>query len=154
MNIKTLINSIIDLDNENKSLKNKLNKYEEKRPCDQAMSISKTPLDEAKEEIFLIGLRESFPSYSDLFNYEKNIFNKDTRKFIPLSAWIQGVTIDEYNRRYLPNKIKDNLSNKEIINLYLPYLEQKYEKLVEDKKVELMQEAKEQQTQEEVSENE
>ncbi|EOZ2853505.1 hypothetical protein ACQQ4G_003111 [Listeria monocytogenes] len=143
MNIKTLINSIIDLDNENKALKNKLNKYEEKRCCEHVTSVSKTPLDEAKEAIFLIGLTHSFTSYSEPFKYEKNIFNKDTRKFIPFDSWIQGVTIDDYNRRYLPDKIKDNLSNKEIINLFLPYLENCYAELVRNLKIELMNEAKE-----------
>ena len=142
MNIKTLINSIIDLDNENKALKNKLSKYETPIHFGKAEAVN-TDLDESKKAIFLIGLEHSCNCYSSPFSYEENVFNKDTRKFITFEAWIQGVTIDEYYRKYFPKVIQDNLSNKQIIELYNPYLKQKYEKLVEEAKVELMNEAKE-----------
>ena len=72
------------------------------------------------------------------------IFNEDTRKFLDFNSWYSTITINEYYRKEVfSKKILNNLSNKEIIELYKPYLKKKYDKLIEDKRVELMNEAKE-----------
>ena len=109
MNTKQLINGIIDLDNENKALRNLLINTNDK------VQLTPTILDEIKEEIFLYGLKHSISEHFTPFIYPDTIFNKDTNKFIPFEAWVQGVTIDKYNRRYFSDKIQENLSNKEII---------------------------------------
>ena len=128
MNTKQLINGIIDLDNENKTLKNLLNSSNDKA------LITYTVFDEIKDEIFLNGLKYSVSEHFSPFIYPDEIFNKDTNKFIPFELWVQGVTIDKYNRRYFSDKIQDNLSNKEIIELYEPYLRHKYNLMVKVKK--------------------
>ena len=89
---------------------------------------------EIKDEIFLNGLKYSVSEHFSPFIYPDEIFNKDTNKFIPFELWVQGVTIDKYNRRYFSDKIQDNLSNKEIIELYEPYLRHKYNLMVKVKK--------------------
>lgn len=141
MNIKQLINAIIDLDNENKALKNKLSKYEEKTPC-KVEAMEQSPLDKVKEEIYLIGLKKSFDDWYTVFNFPE-IFNKNTRQFISTSSWIENITLDEYGRKHLPKIIKENLSDKQIFELYIPYFIQKYDELKRKKQGELMQEAKE-----------
>ena len=128
MNTKQLINGIIDLDNENKALRSKLNK----KGDDTAYVY--TPLDEIKEELFLCGLKASISDHFTPFVCQE-VFNEDTGEFITFDAWLQGISIDKFNRRYLSDKIQDNLSNKEIIELYKPYLKCKYDQLVKIKKV-------------------
>lgn len=127
MNTKQLINGIIDLDNENKALRGLLNKTGEN------VTIKPTILDEIKEELFLYGLKYSISEHFTPFVYPEGIYNHDTKKFISFDAWLEGITIDKYNRRYLSDKIQDNLSNKEIIELYKPYLKSKYDQLVKVK---------------------
>lgn len=148
MNIKQIINQIIDLDNENKSLKNKLEKLETPVNNDDIGVISKTEkeqiIDEIKEEIFIKGV-ESVSSYylEDVFN-SAQIFNEDTRKFLDFNSWYSTITINErYRKDVFTKKTLNDLSNKEIIELYKPYLKKKYDKLIEDKRVELMNRAKE-----------
>ena len=148
MNIKQIINQIIDLDNENKSLKNKLEKLGKTDNSGDIGIISKTEkeqiIDEIKEEIFIKGV-ESVSSYylEDVFN-SAQIFNEDTRKFLDFNSWYSTITINErYRKDVFTKKTLNNLSNKEIIELYKPYLKKKYDKLIEDKRVELMNEAKE-----------
>lgn len=140
MNIKNIINQIIDLDNENKSLKQKLNLT---YPKCEAISVEKveSKFDIATKEIFLIGLSKTLGYSENVFGYH-DLFNKDTRKFLKLEEWLSTVKIDNYYRRDLPTFIQENFSNKEIIEFYKPYLIKKYEKLVEEKKVELMEEGK------------
>ena len=137
MNTKQLINGIIDLDNENKVLRSMLNKTDDKE------IIIPTVLDEIKDEIFLYGLKYSISEHFTPFVYPDEIFNKDTQKFISFDAWVEGITIDKYNRRYLSDKIQDNLSNKEIIELYKPYLKNKYDQLVRIKEGILQEESNE-----------
>lgn len=137
MNTKQLINGIIDLDNENKTLRGLLNKTSEK------VELTPTILDEIKDEIFLYGLKYTVSEHFTPFIYPEEIFNKDTNEFIPFEAWVQGITIDKYNRRYLSDKIQENLSNKEIIELYKPYLKNKYDQLVRIKKEVLQEETNE-----------
>ena len=148
MNIKQIINQIIDLDNENKSLKNKLEKLGKTDNSGDIGIISKTEkeqiIDEIKEEIFIKGV-ESVSSYylEEVFN-SAQIFNEDTRKFLDFNSWYSTITInDRYRKDAFTKKTLNNLSNKEIIELYKPYLKKKYDKLIEDKRVELMNEAKE-----------
>lgn len=148
MNIKQIINQIIDLDNENKSLKNKLEKLEKTNISGDIGIISRTEkkqiIDEIKEEIFIKGV-ESVSSYylKEVFN-SAQIFNEDTRKFLDFNSWYSTITINErYREDVFTKKALNNLSNKEIIELYKPYLKKKYDKLIEDKRVELMNEAKE-----------
>lgn len=148
MNIKQIINQIIDLDNENKSLKRKLEKLDIPVKNDDIGVISKIEkeqiIDEIKEEIFIKGV-ESVSSYylEEVFN-SAQIFNEDTRKFLDFNSWYSTITINErYRKDVFTKKILNNLSNREIIELYKPYLKKKYDKLIEDKRVELMNEAKE-----------
>lgn len=148
MNIKQIINQIIDLDNENKSLKNKLEKLGKTDNSGDIGIISKIEkeqiIDEIKEEIFIKGV-ESVSSYylEEVFN-SAQIFNEDTRKFLDFNSWYSTITINErYRKDVFTKKILNNLSNREIIELYKPYLKKKYDKLIEDKRVELMNEAKE-----------
>lgn len=148
MNIKQIINQIIDLDNENKSLKRKLEKLDIPVKNDDIGVISKIEkeqiIDEIKEEIFIKGV-ESVSSYylEEVFN-SAQIFNEDTRKFLDFNSWYSTITINErYRKDVFTKKTLNNLSNKEIIELYKPYLKKKYDKLIEDKRVELMNEAKE-----------
>lgn len=148
MNIKQIINQIIDLDNENKSLKNKLEKLEKTNISGDIGIISRTEkeiiIDEIKEEIYLMGLEESlgYHNFSQLFN-RAEVFNKDANIFLTFYEWLLTITIDDYGRTYFPKKIKDNLSNSEIIELYKPYIKKEYYNLVESKENELMNEAKE-----------
>lgn len=148
MNIKQIINQIIDLDNENKSLKNKLEKLGKTDNSGDIGIISKTEkeqiIDEIKEEIYLNGLKESlgYHTFHNLFDYAE-VFNKDIGIFLTFSEWRSTLTIDDYGRTYFPKKIKDNLSNSEIIELYKPYIKKEYYNLVESKENELMNEAKE-----------
>lgn len=148
MNIKQIINQIIDLDNENKSLKNKLEKLGKTDNSGDIGIISKTEkeqiIDEIKEEIFIKGL-ESVSSYCLEKTFDSaQIFNEDTRKFLDFNSWYSTITINEYYRKEVfSKKILNNLSNREIIELYKPYLKKKYDKLIEYKRVELMNEAKE-----------
>lgn len=148
MNIKQIINQIIDLDNENKSLKRKLEKLDIPVKNDDIGVISKIEkeqiIDEIKEEIFIKGV-ESVSSYylEEVFN-SAQIFNEDTRKFLDFNSWYSTITINErYRKDVFTKKILNNLSNREIIELYKPYLKKKYDKLIEDKRVELMNRAKE-----------
>ena len=124
MNTKQLINGIIDLDNENKALRNLLNKS-----GDETV-YTPTVLDEIKEELFLYGLKYSISEHFTPFIYPDEVFNEDTKEFIPFDTWVQGISIDKFNRRYFSDKIQENLSNKEIIELYKPYLKSKYDQLV------------------------
>lgn len=148
MNIKQIINQIIDLDNENKSLKRKLEKLDIPVKNDDIGVISKIEkeqiIDEIKEEIFIKGV-ESVNSYCLEKTFDSaQIFNEDTRKFLDFNSWYSTITINEYYRKEVfSKKILNNLSNREIIELYKPYLKKKYDKLIEDKRVELMNEAKE-----------
>ncbi len=135
MNTKELINGIIDLDNENKTLRGLLNKISE--------TITLTVLDEIKDEIFLYGLKHSISEHFPPFVYPDEIYNKDTQKFISFDSWVEGITIDKYNRRYLSDKIQDNLSNKEIIELYKPYLKSKYDQFVRVQEGLLLEESNE-----------
>lgn len=148
MNIKQIINQIIDLDNENKSLKRKLEKLDIPVKNDDIGVISKIEkeqiIDEIKEEIFIKGV-ESVSSYylEEVFN-SAQIFNEDTRKFLDFNSWYSTITINErYRKDVFTKKTLNDLSNKEILELYKPYLKKKYDKLIEDKRVELMNEAKE-----------
>lgn len=135
MNAKQLINGIIDLDNENKALKSLLN---------ESNNTPYTIMDEIKKEIFLKGLEATVCSnYFDPFDYPEEIFNSCTGEFIPFEAWVQGVTIDKYDRRYFPDKVQENLSNKQIIELYEPYLRKKYDELVNVKQYKLLNESSE-----------
>lgn len=148
MNIKQIINQIIDLENENKSLKNKLKQLVKTNNIECLTNIveigKEQIIDEIKEEIFIKGV-ESVSSYylEEVFN-SAQIFNEDTRKFLDFNSWYSTITINErYRKDVFTKKTLNNLSNKEIIELYKPYLKKKYDKLIEDKRVELMNEAKE-----------
>lgn len=148
MNIKQIINQIIDLDNENKSLKNKLEKLGKTDNSGDIGIISKTEkeqiIDEIKEEIFIKGVESVSSYYLEKTFDSAQIFNEDTRKFLDFNSWYSTITINEYYRKEVfSKKILNNLSNKEIIELCKPYLKKKYDKLIEDKRVELMNEAKE-----------
>lgn len=127
MNIKQIINQIIDLDNENKSLKNKLEKLGKTDNSGDIGIISKTEkeqiIDEIKEEIFIKGV-ERVSSYCLEKTFDSaQIFNEDTRKFLDFNSWYSTITINEYYRKEVfSKKILNNLSNKEIIELYKPYL--------------------------------
>lgn len=148
MNIKQIINQIIDLDNENKSLKNKLEKLEKTNISGDIGIISRTEkeiiIDEIKEEIYLMGLEESlgYHNFSQLFN-RAEVFNKDANIFLTFYEWLLTITVDDYGRNYFPKKIRENLSNKEIIKLYEPYIKKEYYSLVDSKTNELMNELKE-----------
>lgn len=142
MNIKEIINKLIDLDNENKELKYKIQRLEEKPNYKKLQK--ENIIDEIKEEYFIKGLEDVSSYYlEEVFN-SAQIFNEDTRKFLDFNSWYSTITINESYRNYVfTKKTLNNLSNKEIIELYKPYLKKKYDKLIGDKRVELMNEAKE-----------
>lgn len=142
MNIKEIINQLIDLDNENKELKYKIQRLEEKPNYKKLQK--ENIIDEIKEEYFINGV-EGVSSYylEEVFN-SAQIFNEDTRNFLDFNSWYSTITINDSYRKYVfTKKTLNNLSNKEIIELYKPYLKKKYDKLIGDKRVELMNEAKE-----------
>lgn len=142
MNIKEIINKLIDLDNENKELKYKIQRLEEKPNYKKLQK--ENIIDEIKEEYFIKGVEDVSSYYlEEVFN-SAQIFNEDTRKFLDFNSWYSTITINESYRNYVfTKKTLNNLSNKEIIELYKPYLKKKYDKLIGDKRVELMNEAKE-----------
>ena len=132
MNAKELINGIIDLDNENKALKTKLN---------ISNSLTLTVIDEIQKDIFLKGLEATINSYCDPFDYPEEIFNSFTGEYIPFEVWVQGVSIDKFDRRLFPDKVQENLSNKQIIELYEPYLRRKYNEFTQTKQYKLTNES-------------
>ena len=135
MNIRLLVNEIIELDNENKTLKRLIGRD------GYITHEAPTPFDEAKQEMLLQGLKSSISDYFNPFIYPEIIFNEDTQEFVKFDAWLQEVTIDKHNRRYLPDIVQDNLTNKQIIELYEPYLKYKYDLKLRDKKNELENES-------------
>lgn len=135
MNIRLLVNEIIELDNENKTLKRLLGRD------GYITHDAPTPFDEAKQEMMLQGLKSSISDYFNPFICPAIIFNEDTQEFVKFDAWLQEVTIDKHNRRYLPDIVQDNLTNKQIIELYEPYLRYKYDLQLRNKKNELQNES-------------
>lgn len=135
MSINNIVNEIIEIDNENKTLRRLLGKESYITP------IVSTPFDEAKQEMLLQGLKSSISEYFNPFICPEIVFNEDTNEFITFEAWVQEITIDKHNRRYLPDIVQDTLTNKEIIKLYEPYLKFKYDLKLRDKQNELINES-------------
>lgn len=125
MDTKKIISSIIDLDNELKALKNML------KPTDDKVVQELTIKEQINQEIFLLGLKHTVTNYFNPFEYSKDLYNKDTNEYMTFDAWVQTVRIDSYNRKYFPEIVQDNLSNKQIIELYKPYLKYEYDLLIE-----------------------
>ena len=135
MNNKQLIKDIFELETEIKILRDLLVK------SDEINKKTLTPFDEAKQEIFFQGLKSSVSEYFNPFVLPAVIFNEDRQEFVSFNAWVQEVTIDKYNRGYLPDTVQDKLTNKQIIELYEPYLKYKYDLKLRDKKNELENES-------------
>lgn len=70
--------------------------------------------------------------YSNPFNFP-TVAIDDSDELLTKEEFVAGTTLDcrDYNYRQLPKEIIDNLSTKAVAKLFKPYIEDKYEVLVE-----------------------
>ena len=82
--------------------------------------------------VFIRGLK-SMVEYSHPFNFP-SIASDDSNELLTKEAFVAGTTADfnDYSYRQLPKEIINNLSTKEVVRLFKPYIEDEYEKKVEE----------------------
>lgn len=131
-----LILQIINLCDENEKLKSEIKKLKENKSEKNNESL----IDSIKENLMMIGMKETC-NYITPFQFPDEIFNSDTRQFIPFESWVINITRG-YSYAKLPKDIIDNLGFKDVVELFKPYLKKEYEKFKDVKQSELMYEGK------------
>ena len=124
-----LVLQIINLCDENEKLKSEIKRLKEDKPekLDEAL------IDSIKENLMVVGMKEVC-GYRTIFNFPDEVFNNDTRQFIPFESWLTGIT-----RGYSYNEL---MGFKDDLKLFRPYLKKKYEELKNSKQSEIMEEGK------------
>ncbi len=117
----TTISKILD---ENERLRDTLRVKEPEGKIEEEENIARL--------VFVIGLR-SMVEYYHPFNFPE-ITSNDSDELLTKEAFVAGTTADvnDYSYRQLPKEIVNNLSTKEVVRLFKPYIEDEYEKRVEE----------------------
>ena len=108
-----LVLQIINLCDENEKLKSEIKRLKEDKP----EKIDESLIDSIKENLMVVGMKEVC-GYRTIFNFPDEIFNNDTRQFIPFESWFTGITRG-YSYNELPKYILDNMGFKDVLKLFI-----------------------------------
>lgn len=125
----TIITRVLD---DNERMAREIKALEEVKSTDGRPEKPATTMDDINRLVTIKGL-ESLVEYNSCFEYPE-LVRADTKTRLSREEWISRVKISEYSSGYgrLPGIIVDNLSRKEVLNLFKPYFEYKYFKAVKE----------------------